>query len=267
EKDKVITLEPNELPNWVSFSCLDNRNYLKEAYYIFTTLKGPKKLSHIEGNDPPKDDIQFEAWDDEDSLIMTWLWNSMTLEISRNYMFYSFVCEIWENLIETYSMKKDFTVFYDIESKIFNSSQGTLSITEYYGTLNGLWIELDQYQGLKMCKADSIAYTRLIERGELLSKDKLPSLSKSEVTQQSIMLDKEKGPTKRSTSKGKPFAVVVENTVRHTKDTCYKLYGKEKVLERMGENKHSTQIWVNQTTFDKENVVEHPSILQLDQDI
>ncbi|RDX72027.1 hypothetical protein CR513_48544, partial [Mucuna pruriens] len=29
-----------------------------------------KKLSHIEGNDPPRDYPKFEAWDDEDSLIM-----------------------------------------------------------------------------------------------------------------------------------------------------------------------------------------------------
>ncbi|RDY12010.1 hypothetical protein CR513_03245, partial [Mucuna pruriens] len=75
--------------------------------------------------------------------------------------------EIWENLIETYSIKKDSTTCYDIESKIFNCRQGTLSVTEYYGTLNRLWIELDQYQGLKMCKADFIAYIGLVERGRI----------------------------------------------------------------------------------------------------
>ncbi|RDY08178.1 hypothetical protein CR513_07627, partial [Mucuna pruriens] len=79
-------------------------------------------------------------------------------------MFYSSICEIWENLIETYSMKKDSGACYDIESKIFNSRQGTLSITKYYGTLNGLWIELDQYQRLKMCKV------------QILGKEKLSSL-------------------------------------------------------------------------------------------
>ncbi|RDX89134.1 hypothetical protein CR513_29180, partial [Mucuna pruriens] len=129
EEEKVITLGPNEFPNLVRSYCLDDRNYLQWAQYIHTTLKERKKLSHIEGNGPPRDDPKFEAWDDEDSLIMTWLWNSMTPE----------------NLIETYLMKKDFTACYDIESKIFNSRQGTLSVTEYYGTLNGLWIELDQY--------------------------------------------------------------------------------------------------------------------------
>ncbi|RDX64657.1 hypothetical protein CR513_56768, partial [Mucuna pruriens] len=165
-EDKVITLRPNELPNLVS-SRLNDRNYLQWTQYIRTTLKGYKKLSHIEGNDPPRDDPKFEAWDDEDYLIMTWLWNSMTLEISQNYMFYSSICEIWENLIETYSMKKDSTARYDIKSKFFNSTQGTLPVTEYYGTINELWIKLDQYQRLKMCKADSITYTRLVERGRI----------------------------------------------------------------------------------------------------
>ncbi|RDX58249.1 hypothetical protein CR513_62447, partial [Mucuna pruriens] len=47
-------------------------------------------------------------------------------------------------------------------------------------------------------------------------------------------------------------------------DTYCELYGKEKVLEQMGGNKGLTQMWVNQTTSDKENVVEPRSTSQLD---
>ncbi|RDY11208.1 hypothetical protein CR513_04161, partial [Mucuna pruriens] len=93
-EDKVVILGPNELPNLVCPSRLDNRNYLQWAQYIRTLIKGRKKLSYIEGSGSPRDDPKFEACDDEDSLIMIWLWNSMTLEISRNYMFYSSVHEI-----------------------------------------------------------------------------------------------------------------------------------------------------------------------------
>ncbi|RDX77267.1 hypothetical protein CR513_42636, partial [Mucuna pruriens] len=64
-------------------------------------------------------------------------------------MFYSSAREIWENLIETYSMKEDSTTCYDIESKIFNSRQGTLSIIEYSGTLNGLWIDKEEIDRLR----------------------------------------------------------------------------------------------------------------------
>ncbi|RDX58551.1 hypothetical protein CR513_62127, partial [Mucuna pruriens] len=86
-------LRPNEIPNLVGSFRLD-------AQYISTSLKGCKKMSHIEGDVPPRDDPKFEAWDDEDSLTMTGLWNFMTPKLSRNYMFYSSVREIWENLIE-----------------------------------------------------------------------------------------------------------------------------------------------------------------------
>ncbi|RDX71963.1 hypothetical protein CR513_48619, partial [Mucuna pruriens] len=196
---------------------------------------------------------------------------------------------IWENLIETYSMKEDSTTCYDIESKIFNTKQETLSIIEYYGTLNGLWIKLDQYQGLKMCKADSVAYTGLVERGRIFKflhgLNFEYDLIRSEKNRRSVMLDKGnsntgsamvtgKGPTKRSTFKEKPFTKSSHGEYctyckrsGHTKDTCYKRYGKEKVLVRMSGNKGSTQMWVNQTNSNKENGVEHPSTSQLDQDI
>ncbi|RDX72122.1 hypothetical protein CR513_48438, partial [Mucuna pruriens] len=126
---------------------------------------------------------------------------------------------------------------------------------------------------------------------QILGKEKLPSLFevffivRNEETRRSIMLDKGnsntgsvmvrgKGTTKRSTSKEKPFTKSSHGEyctyckrLGHTKDTCYKLHGKEKVLERMVGNKGSTQMWVNQTTSNKENGVEHPSTSQLDQDI
>ncbi|RDY02149.1 hypothetical protein CR513_14450, partial [Mucuna pruriens] len=70
-EDKVITLGPNKLPNLMSSYRLDGRNYLQRAQYIYTTLKGCKKLSYIEGNNLPRDNPKFEAWDDEDYLIMT----------------------------------------------------------------------------------------------------------------------------------------------------------------------------------------------------
>jgi len=129
-------------------------------------------------------------------------------------MFFSTAKEIWENLCQTYSMKKDIAACYKIENKIFHTSQGSLSVTSYYGMLNGSWIELDQYQNLKMkCTDDSIALAQFLERMrifkflsglnsefdpiriQILGKEKLPSVSKvfhivrGEETRRSVMLD------------------------------------------------------------------------------
>ncbi|RDY03253.1 hypothetical protein CR513_13187, partial [Mucuna pruriens] len=109
-----------------------------------------------------------------------------------------------------------------------------------------------------------------------LRKEKLPSLSevfsivRSEETRRSVILDKGNSNTESTMVIGKGFTknqplkenlsqrVVVENTTHckrlgHTNDTCYKLYGKEKVLERMSGNKGSTQMWDIQA-FSKEEM-------------
>ncbi|RDX95957.1 hypothetical protein CR513_21447, partial [Mucuna pruriens] len=109
------------------------------------------------------------------------------------------------------------TACYDIESQIFNSRQGILSVIEYYCTLNGLWIKGRIFKFLHglNSKYDPIQV-------QILGKEKLPSLFevffivRNEETQQSVMLDKGcsntrsamvigKCFTKRLTSKGKPF--------------------------------------------------------------
>ncbi|RDX72173.1 putative mitochondrial protein, partial [Mucuna pruriens] len=53
---KVINLGSNELLNLVGSSQLDDRNYLQWSHYFRTCLKGCKKLGHIEGGGPLKDD-------------------------------------------------------------------------------------------------------------------------------------------------------------------------------------------------------------------
>ncbi|RDY13221.1 hypothetical protein CR513_01901, partial [Mucuna pruriens] len=90
-------------------------------------------------------------------------------------------------------MKKDSVACYDIESKIFNSRQGTFSVVEYYGTLNGLWIK----RNFTIC----LRYFSIVQ---------------SEETRRPVMVDKGssniestmmigKGSTKGSTSIQKPF--------------------------------------------------------------
>ena len=52
-------------------------------------MKGKEKLSHLLGTGPAKGDPEFHIWDEEDSMIMSWLWNSMLHEISITSMFLS----------------------------------------------------------------------------------------------------------------------------------------------------------------------------------
>lgn len=83
-------------------------------------------------------------------------------------MFLPSFLEIWENLSSTFSVKQDISACYELKTKIFNTKQGTLSVTDYYDTQNGLWIQLAQYQELKMeCSKDTTTLTEFTERDRI----------------------------------------------------------------------------------------------------
>ena len=69
-------------------------------------MKGKGKLSHLIGTGPKERNPAYTLWDEEDSLIMSWLWNLMVPEINDTMMFLSITKEIWEAIKITYSKVK-----------------------------------------------------------------------------------------------------------------------------------------------------------------
>lgn len=108
--------------------------------------------------------MAYASWDDEDSLIMSWLWNSMILEINDIVMFLSTAKEIWEYVKIIYSKVNDDAQIYEIRIKVAGTKQGTWSITEYTNLLQILWEELDHYQCIQMkCSEDAAIQKKFVE--------------------------------------------------------------------------------------------------------
>ena len=103
-----------ELQNIQSSYRLNGQNYLQWSQVVKTFLKGKGKLSHLMGTGPAAEDATFAKWDEEDSMIMSWLWNSMTPEVSQTCMFLTTTREVWETVLQTYSKMKDAALIYEI---------------------------------------------------------------------------------------------------------------------------------------------------------
>lgn len=113
-------------------------------------------MSHLLSTGPKPGDPKFDAWDDEDSMVMSWLWISMLPEISNTCMFLTTTKEIWEVVGQTYSKVCDAAQIYEIKIKISATKQGSLSVTEYANLLKNLWQEMDHYQCIQMkCSGDT----------------------------------------------------------------------------------------------------------------
>ena len=76
---------------------------------------------------------------------MSWLWNAMQPEVSKNYMFLDLAKSIWDTVRQTYSKVQDVSVIFYVKTRINGTRQGSLTITEYFNKMNGLWLELDHY--------------------------------------------------------------------------------------------------------------------------
>ncbi|KAL5813378.1 hypothetical protein ACOSQ3_024138 [Xanthoceras sorbifolium] len=146
---------------------LNEKNYLKWSQVVQTFLKGKGKLRHLTGTGPLKEDPRFDAWDEEDSMIMTWLWNSMTPEVNDTCMFLATAREIWEFIQQTYSKVKDAVAaqVYEIRTKAMSTKHGNGSVTDYANTLQNLWQELDHYRCVRITNpADTTVVRKMLEQ-------------------------------------------------------------------------------------------------------
>ncbi|KAK9214139.1 hypothetical protein WN944_006127 [Citrus x changshan-huyou] len=113
-------------------------------------------------------DPGYPQWDAENSMVQAWLINSMDVDIGRTYLFLPSAKELWEAVTETYSNLGNAAQLFEIKSQLRDQKQGSLSVTQYFNSLNNIWHELDlYYESQWHCSEDAIKYKRMLDRERL----------------------------------------------------------------------------------------------------
>lgn len=98
--------------------------------------------------------------------MMTWLINSMEVEIGRVPIFF---CRL-QKKFGTQSKKPSQTwgilhIFFEIKSQLHDQKQGSLNVTQYYSVLYNLWQELDLfYDSDWHCPEDVVKYKKMLKK-------------------------------------------------------------------------------------------------------
>ena len=168
-KETVRPQQLGELQNIQATYRMDGKNYLKWSQLVRIVLKGKGKgkgkISHLMGTRLKPGDPHFEVWDEEDFMIMTWLWNSITPKISDTCMFLATARDIWDTIQQTYSKARDAVQVYEVKVKMISVKQGSKTVTEYANQLKSLWQELDHYRVIKTkCPEDAAVLKDFIEQ-------------------------------------------------------------------------------------------------------
>ncbi|KAI5448575.1 hypothetical protein KIW84_015834 [Lathyrus oleraceus] len=83
-------------------------------------LRGRGKIGYIIGDkkQPDKADADYDTWDVENSMVMTWLVNSMDEEICANYLCKDTAKELWEGVSQMYYDLENQSQIYELTLKL-----------------------------------------------------------------------------------------------------------------------------------------------------
>ncbi|CAJ2662090.1 unnamed protein product [Trifolium pratense] len=141
-------LHPNENPNLALVTpLLSGPNYHSWSRAMTMALRSKNKMHFINGTLPRPDDDDRDslAWDRCNTMLLSWLNNSVSPEISQSILWLDSASEIWQELKERFYQGDVFRIS-DLQDEISSLKQGDSTISTYYTSLKKLWQELDNFR-------------------------------------------------------------------------------------------------------------------------
>ncbi|KAJ9697393.1 hypothetical protein PVL29_009284 [Vitis rotundifolia] len=240
---------------------LNSDNFLRMSQSVRMYIRGRGKMGYLTGEKkaPAVDDPNYAIWDAENSMVMTWLVNSMEEDISSNtYEWKTIAQELWENIFE-------------LTLKLGEIQQGADNVTKYFNSLKRIWQDLDLFNTYEWKSVeDGRHHMKTMEdnrifkflaglnvefdevRGRIIGRQPLPSIGevfsevRREESRRNVMLGKKgpgvaiEGSTLVTTSGGYNKAAAFQRKLderprvwcdfcskpRHTRENCWKIHGK-----------------------------------------
>ena len=99
---------------------LNRANYLQWSQYIQMYIRGKRKIGYLtcEQLQPTIINPQYAVWDVENSMVMTWLGNSMEKDINCNYMCYPTTIDLWDSVTKMYSNMRNKSQIYELTLQV-----------------------------------------------------------------------------------------------------------------------------------------------------
>ncbi|CAL5338710.1 unnamed protein product [Camellia sinensis] len=247
---------------------LNGKNFREWAQSVKLAVDGRGKLGYLTGDSQKPestDAVAVQRWRSENSLITSWLINSMKPTIGKTYMFLPTAKEVWDAVRETYSDEENASQVFEIKTRLWQMKQGEREVTDYYMEMLALWQELDLSSEEEWrCSEDSALFKKRQEkervfeflaglnrelddvRGRILSRLPLPSTRevfaevRREEARRKVMLKEVTATVPEGSAlvsrgtysgpntrqqKGRPWCEHCRKP-GHSKDNCWEVHGK-----------------------------------------
>ena len=112
---------------------LGMRHYQSQFRAMVLGLTAKKKIGFINGKiqKPDVDSPLYEDWESCNTMVLSWLINSIHVDVSSSIMYCETAREMWLELQHVFSQGNGPKV-YDLQREISHMPQDHMSVTEYY---------------------------------------------------------------------------------------------------------------------------------------
>lgn len=104
---------------------------------------------------PPPDDLLYGAWIRCNSMVISWILNSVVKEIGDSLMYIPTAYEIWIDLRDRFHQSNAPRIF-QIKKLLSGLHQESMDVSTYYTRLKTLWDELKDFQPISVCHCGSM---------------------------------------------------------------------------------------------------------------
>ncbi|XP_060217082.1 uncharacterized protein LOC132644507 [Lycium barbarum] len=136
-------------------STFDGREYGGWRRSILIALSTKNKVGLIDGTckKPNADSADFKQWHRSNDMVLSWLLNSLSKEISDSVIFSKSARDLWTDLEDRFGQSNG-AQLYHLQKELRDLVQGENDIAGYFTKLKILWDELDTLNANTKCGYD-----------------------------------------------------------------------------------------------------------------
>lgn len=128
---------------------------------MLIALRAKDKLGFVNGKCemPNEDGTDLEKWLKADSMVMSWILNSISKNIAESFLYMSSIKELWDELAQKFG-ESNGPQLYQITRNISSLQQGNQSVMTYFTT--------DMLKALSACSCGALKDLTKIDEGDEL---------------------------------------------------------------------------------------------------
>ena len=112
------------------------------------SLVAKNKFGFVDGSvtQPLTTDATYSDWYRANSMVISWILNSLSKNIAESVLFFQTADQIWKELTQRYE-KSDGALIYQIQ-QLYSLNQGSDNFSTYFTKLTKVWDELRMVQAI-----------------------------------------------------------------------------------------------------------------------